>query len=173
MKYILSFLLIFNIIIMNAQNSIYDFNITTIDGKIISLSSFRGKKMLLVNTASECGFTPQYQELQELHQKYGEQLVIIGFPANNFGGQEPGTNSDIKIFCQKNYGVTFLMSQKVSVKGGNIDPIFKWLNNQENQSFKGNIMWNFEKYFIDEKGQLFKRFRSTTKPNSTSIISLI
>ena len=173
MKYILSFLLIFNILIMNAQNSIYDFNITTIDGKIISLSSFRGKKMLLVNTASECGFTPQYQELQELHQKYGEQLVIIGFPANNFGGQEPGTNSDIKIFCQKNYGVTFLMSQKVSVKGEDMDPIFKWLNNQENQSFKGNIMWNFEKYFIDEKGQLFKRFRSTTKPNSTNIISLI
>ena len=173
MKNVLSFLLIFNILIMNAQNSIYDFNITTIDGKIISLSSFKGKKMLLVNTASECGFTPQYQELQELHQKYGEQLVIIGFPANNFGGQEPGTNSDIKIFCQKNYGVTFLMSQKVSVKGENVDPIFKWLNNQENQSFKGNIMWNFEKYFIDEKGQLFKRFRSTTKPNSTSIISLI
>ena len=173
MKYILSFLLIFNIIIMNAQNSIYDFNITTIDGKIISLSSFRGKKMLLVNTASECGFTPQYQELQELHQKYGEQLVIIGFPANNFGGQEPGTNSEIKTFCQKNYGVTFLMSQKVSVKGEDMDPIFKWLNNQENQSFKGNIMWNFEKYFIDEKGQLFKRFRSTTKPNSTNIISLI
>ena len=173
MKYILSFLLIFNIITMNAQNSIYDFNITTIDGKIISLSSFRGKKMLLVNTASECGFTPQYQELQELHQKYGEQLVIIGFPANNFGGQEPGTNSEIKTFCQKNYGVTFLMSQKVSVKGEDMDPIFKWLNNQENQSFKGNIMWNFEKYFIDEKGQLFKRFRSTTKPNSTNIISLI
>ena len=137
MKNILSFLLIFNILIMNAQNSIYDFNITTIDGKIMSLSSFKGKKMLLVNTASECGFTPQYQELQELHQNYGEQLVIIGFPANNFGGQEPGTNSDIKLFCQKNYGVTFLMSQKVSVKGENIDPIFKWLNNQENQSFKG------------------------------------
>lgn len=173
MKYVLSFLLIFNILIMNAQNSIYDFNITTIDGKIISLSSFKGKKMLLVNTASECGFTPQYQELQELHQKYGEQLVIIGFPANNFGGQEPGTNSEIKTFCQKNYGVTFLMSQKVSVKGEDMDPIFKWLNNQENQSFKGNIMWNFEKYFIDEKGQLFKRFRSTTKPNSTNIISLI
>ena len=173
MKNVLSTLLIFYILIMNAQNSIYDFNITTIDGKIMSLSSFKGKKMLLVNTASECGFTPQYQELQELHQNYGEQLVIIGFPANNFGGQEPGTNSDIKSFCQKNYGVTFLMSQKVSVKGENVDPIFKWLNNQENQSFKGNIMWNFEKYFIDEKGQLFKRFRSTTKPNSSSIRSLI
>lgn len=173
MKNVLSFLLIFNILIMNAQNSIYDFNITTIDGKLMSLSSFKGKKMLLVNTASECGFTPQYQELQELHQNYGEQLVIIGFPANNFGGQEPGTNSDIKSFCQKNYGVTFLMSQKVSVKGENVDPIFKWLNNQENQSFKGNIMWNFEKYFIDEKGQLSKRFRSTTKPNSSSITSLI
>ena len=173
MKNALSFLLIFNILIMNAQNSIYDFNITTIDGKIMSLSSFKGKKMLLVNTASECGFTPQYQVLEELHQNYGVQLVIIGFPANNFGGQEPGTNSVIKSFCQKNYGVTFLMSQKVSVKGENVDPIFKWLNNQENQSFKGNIMWNFEKYFIDEKGQLFKRFRSTTKPNSSSITSLI
>ena len=173
MKNPLSFHLIFNILIMNAQNSIYDFNITSIDGKIMSLSSFKGKKMLLVNTASECGFTPQYQELQELHQNYGEQLVIIGFPANNFGGQEPGTNSDIKSFCQKNYGVTFLMSQKVSVKGENVDPIFKWLNNQENQSFKGNIMWNFEKYFIDENGQLFKRYPSTTKPNSSSITSLI
>ena len=116
---------------------------------------------------------PQYEELQKLHNDYGDKLVIIGFPANNFGGQEPGSNSDIKSFCKRNYGVTFLMSNKVSVKGKDIDPMFNWLNKQENESFRGDIMWNFEKYLIDEDGVLIKRFRSTTKPNSSSITSLI
>ena len=137
------------------------------------LSDFKGKKMLFVNTASQCGFTPQYMELQELHEKHGDELVIIGFPANNFGGQEPGSNDQIKTFCQKNYGVSFMLSEKVSVKGKNIDPIFKWLNAQDNQSFKGDIMWNFEKYLIDESGKLIKRYRSMTKPDSDKIISLI
>ena len=165
--------MLFNTLIMMSQQSVHEFTIKTIDGESKNLSDFKGKKMLFVNTASQCGFTPQYMELQELHEKHGDELVIIGFPANNFGGQEPGSNDQIKSFCQKNYGVSFMLSEKVSVKGKNIDPIFKWLNAQDNQSFKGDIMWNFEKYLIDESGKLIKRYRSMTKPDSDKIISLI
>ena len=173
MKYISLITLLINLTIMNAQQSVHEFTITSIDGVEKSLSDFKGKKMLFVNTASQCGFTPQYMELQSVHEKYGEDLVIIGFPANNFGGQEPGSNDQIKSFCQKNYGVTFLLSEKVSVKGSDICPLFEWLNQQENQSFVGDIMWNFEKYLIDESGKLVKRYRSITKPDSDKIISLI
>ena len=173
MKYISLITLLINLTIMNAQQSVHEFTITSIDGVEKSLSDFKGKKMLFVNTASQCGFTPQYMELQSVHEKYGEDLIIIGFPANNFGGQEPGSNDQIKSFCQKNYGVTFLLSEKVSVKGSDICPLFEWLNQQENQSFVGDIMWNFEKYLIDESGKLVKRFRSITKPDSDKIISLI
>ena len=173
MKFYSLIFLLTNLLIMNAQKSVHEFTINTIDGESKNLSDFKGKKMLFVNTASQCGFTPQYLELQELHEKHGEELVIIGFPANNFGGQEPGSNDQIKKFCQKNYGVSFMLSEKVSVKGKNIDPIFKWLNAQDNQSFKGDIMWNFEKYLIDESGKLIKRYRSMTKPDSDKIISLI
>ena len=173
MKFLLIFTLLFNTLIMMSQQSVHEFTITTIDGESKNLSDFKGKKMLFVNTASQCGFTPQYMELQEVHEKHGEELVIIGFPANNFGGQEPGSNDQIKTFCQKNYGVSFLLSEKVSVKGKNIVPLFEWLNAQDNQSFKGDIMWNFEKYLIDESGKLIKRYRSMTKPDSDKIISLI
>jgi len=173
MKISLFITLLFNTFIMMSQQSVHEFTINTIDGESKNLSDFKGKKMLFVNTASQCGFTPQYMELQELHEKHGDELVIIGFPANNFGGQEPGSNDQIKAFCQKNYGVSFMLSEKVSVKGKNIDPLFKWLNAQDNQSFKGDIMWNFEKYLIDESGKLIKRYRSMTKPDSDKIISLI
>ena len=173
MKISLFIILLFNTFIMMSQQSVHEFTINTIDGESKNLSDFKGKKMLFVNTASQCGFTPQYMELQKLHEKHGDELIIIGFPANNFGGQEPGSNDQIKTFCQKNYGVSFMLSEKVSVKGKNIDPIFKWLNAQDNQSFKGDIMWNFEKYLIDESGKLIKRFRSMTKPDSDKIISLI
>ena len=173
MKFLLITTLLFNTLIMMSQQSVHEFTITTIDGESKNLSDFKGKKMLFVNTASQCGFTPQYMELQEVHEKHGEELVIIGFPANNFGGQEPGSNDQIKSFCQKNYGVSFLLSEKVSVKGKNISPLFDWLNAQDNQSFKGDIMWNFEKYLIDESGKLIKRYRSMTKPDSDKIISLI
>ena len=164
---------IFNFLTMTSQNSVHEFDIITIDGTTQSLSAYKGKKMLFVNTASQCGFTSQYEALQNVHSKYGNDLVIIGFPANNFGRQEPGSNSDIKTFCHKNYGVSFLMSNKISVKGKDINPLFKWLNSQENQSFNGDIMWNFEKYLIDENGHLIKRFRSSTSPNSDKIISLL
>ena len=169
MRFLVFTFTIFNFLTMTSQKSVHEFEIKTIDGTTQALSAFKGKKMLFVNTASECGFTSQYEALQNVHSKYGNDLVIIGFPANNFGGQEPGSNRDIKTFCSKNYGV----ANKISVKGKDIDPLFKWLNNQENQSFVGDIMWNFEKYLIDENGHLIKRFRSSTRPDSDKIISLL
>jgi len=158
---------------MKSQNSIYDFSFTTLNGENISFSKFKGKKMLIVNTASRCGYTPQYAELQELHEMYGNKLIIVGFPANNFGAQEPGTNAQIKEFCKKNYGVTFYMSEKVSVKGDDIHPIFKYLTNLENKDFKGDIKWNFEKFLIDENGKLIRRFRSNISPGSPEMINSI
>ncbi|NOQ70985.1 MAG: glutathione peroxidase [Crocinitomix sp.] len=156
-----------------SQTSIHDFKFNSIDGVEQSFSTFKGKKILIVNTASECGFTPQYQDLQALHGLYTDKLVIIGFPANNFGAQEPGENNAIKTFCQVNYGVTFLMAEKVSVAGDDINPIFKWLCSQTGADFDGAIQWNFEKFLLDEKGKLINRFRSAVKPNSEKITSLL
>jgi len=173
MKIIITSISILISTIIISQNTVYDFSFTTIEGNKKSFSEFKGKKLLIVNTASQCGYTYQYQNLQSVHEKYGKNLVVIGFPANNFGGQEPGTNPEINNFCKKNYGVSFILSEKVSVKGKDINPLFAWLNSQENQSFKGNIMWNFEKYLIDESGKLIKRFRSSTKPDSDKITSLL
>lgn len=152
-------------------SSVYDFKITSIDGKEVKLSSFKGKKILIVNTASKCGFTPQYAQLEELSKKYKDKLVVIGFPANNYGQQEPGSNQNIQEFCQQNYGVSFLMSEKVSVKGDDISPLFKYLINAENPDFKGDIKWNFEKFLIDENGKLVHRYRSTVKPTSVELTS--
>ena len=125
---------------------------------------------MIVNTASECGFTPQYKGLEELYIKHGQHLVVIGFPSNNFGGQEPKDDTDIKQFCSKNYGVTFPMSAKVSVKGDDIDPFFKWLIQQENPDFSGDIRWNFEKFLFDENGKLIHRFGSKVEPTSDEIL---
>lgn len=168
--------LLFSIIISSlafTQTNIYGFSFKDIDGNTVSFEKFKGKKMLIVNTASKCGFTPQYKELQALHEKYGDKVVVIGFPANNFGGQEPGTEKDIATFCEKNYGVTFLMASKVSVKGDDINEIFAWLIKQKNDSFTGDIKWNFEKFLIDEQGHVMARFRSQTKPDSKKIIKLL
>lgn len=154
------------------QSTIYEFNFTSIDGVVKSFSEFKGKKILIVNTASECGYTPQYKELQAVHDKYKDKVVIIGFPANNFGGQEPGSNKDIATFCEKNYGVTFLLSEKVSVKGKEMIPLFKWLTTQANNYFTGDIKWNFEKFLIDENGLLQARFRSGVNPDAEEITSL-
>ena len=147
----------------------YSFKVTGIDGNTIDLSAYRGKKVLIVNTASECGYTPQYAGLQELSEKYKGKLVIIGFPANNFGGQEPGTNEEIETFCSSNYNVTFPMSAKVSVKGNDIDPLFDWLISQPNPDFTGDIKWNFEKFLIDENGKLIHRFRTAVKPTDEAL----
>ncbi len=150
--------------------SIYDFKFTSIDGKEVNIADFKGKNILIVNTASKCGFTKQYKDLQALHEQYGKDLVIIGFPANNFGGQEPGENEDIRAFCEKNYGVTFLLSEKIDVKGKDIHPIFKYLTSQENPDFTGEIKWNFEKFLINKKGKLIHRYRSKVNPLDEEIV---
>jgi len=155
--------------ITTAPKSVYEFKLKSIEGKPFSLAKYKGKKVLVVNTASKCGFTKQYAELQKLSDLYKDKLVIVGFPANNFGQQEPGANSEIKTFCEKNYGVTFPLSEKVSVKGDDIDPLFKYLTEAPNPDFTGEIKWNFEKFLIDENGNLIHRFRSATTPLSADI----
>jgi len=152
-------------------SSVHDFSFTTIDGKEIQMAQFKGKKILLVNTASKCGYTPQYKELEQLHKQYGKNLVVIGFPSNNFGNQEPGSNEDIAAFCEQNYGVTFLIAEKVEVKGEKIDPLFKYLTEQPNPDFTGDINWNFEKFLIDENGKLIHRYRSKIKPLDPIIVN--
>ena len=165
-------MLILGAIMMGSPaDNVYQFTVTSIDGERVDLSQFEGKKLLLVNTASECGFTKQYAGLQELSEKYGDKVVVIGFPANNFGGQEPGSNTEIQGFCEKNFGVTFLLAEKSSVKGDDISPLFAYLTTAENADFAGEIKWNFEKFLIDEHGSLVHRFRSKTEPMSDAIIS--
>lgn len=150
--------------------SIHTFKVKSLDGKTIDFSKFKGKKILIVNTASECGFTPQYEDLEKLYETYKDKLVIVGFPANNFGGQEPGTNEEIGAFCKKNYGVTFPMATKVSVKGKDIAPIFKFLTDKKLNGVKNTIiLWNFTKFLLNEKGEIVDTFISTTKPTSDSI----
>ncbi|MCW3161902.1 glutathione peroxidase [Chryseobacterium oryctis] len=150
--------------------TIYDFKVESLDGKEINFADFKGKKILIVNTASECGFTPQYADLEKVYEEYKDKLVVIGFPANNFGGQEPGTNTEIGAFCQKNYGVTFPMAAKVSVKGDDTAPIFKYLTEKELNGVKNTtILWNFTKFLLDENGKLIDTFISTTKPTDESI----
>jgi len=156
--------------VMSPTMSIYDFSFTSIDGKEIKLSDFRGKNILIVNTASKCGFTKQYKDLQALNDEYGNDLVIIGFPSDNFGGQELDSNAEILDFCEKNYGVNFLLSEKINVKGKDINPLFKFLTTQENPDFTGDIKWNFEKFLIDKEGKLVHRYRSRVNPLDVAIV---
>ena len=156
-------------LIAPAVSPVYEFKLKTIDGDAFSLAKYKGKKVLVVNTASKCGYTPQYAELQKLADLYKDKLVVVGFPANNFANQDPGANSEIKTFCQKNFGVTFPLSEKVSVKGDDISPLFKYLTEAPNPDFTGEIKWNFEKFLIDENGKLIHRFRSPVKPLSPEI----
>lgn len=150
--------------------SIYDFKVEALDGGTIDFSAFKDKKVLIVNTASECGYTPQYEGLEKLYKTYKDKLVVVGFPANNFGGQEPGTNTDIKEFCKKNYGVTFPMAAKISVKGDDIAPIYQWLcHKSENGVLDAEIKWNFGKFLLDEKGKLIAYFPSKVTPMSEEI----
>jgi glutathione peroxidase len=156
--------LLLGMLFVTSPSSVYDFKLKNIDGQAFSLAQYRGKKVLVVNTASKCGFTPQYAELQKLADIYKDKLVVVGFPANNFGQQEPGTAAEIKTFCSARYGVTFPLSEKVSVKGDDISPLFKYLTEAPNPDFTGEIKWNFEKFLIDENGKLIHRFRSQTTP---------
>lgn len=159
---------------MLMEKSIYDFKLMDINGQEVDFSQFKGKKLLLVNVASKCGYTPQYTDLQKLHEQYGEKVTIIGFPANNFGGQEPGSNEEIAEFCSTNYGVTFKMMDKVSVKGADKAPLYRWLSDKDMNGWNDKEpSWNFCKYFINEKGELVKFFPSSVKPMDKDILSLI
>ncbi|MFD2033504.1 glutathione peroxidase [Belliella marina] len=156
------------------EKSIYDFKLNDIDGNEVDFSQFKGKKLLLVNVASKCGYTPQYEDLQKLNEEYGDKVVILGFPANNFGGQEPGTNEDIKQFCTANYGVTFQMFDKISVKGADKHPLYRWLSDKDMNGWNDKEpSWNFCKYFIDENGELKNFFASSVNPMDAEIIQLI
>jgi glutathione peroxidase len=154
-----------------AASSIYDFKVPSLEGDApINFAKYKGKKILIVNTASKCGYTPQYTELQQLYDKYKDKLVIVGFPANNFGGQEPGTSADITEVCRKNYGVTFPMAEKVSVKGEDIHPLFKYLTEEaKKMGVEDPIKWNFTKFLLDENGKLVAVFPSKIKPMSEDI----
>ena len=156
------------------EKSIYSYAINSIDGKKINLSDYKGKKILFVNVASECGFTKQYADLQALHEKFQGKLVIIGLPCNQFGGQEPGTANQIQSFCQLNFGVEFLITEKINVRGNDQHPIYTWLTNKElNGKKNSSVKWNFQKYLVDENGQFIDYYFSITKPMSTKITNNI
>lgn len=158
----------------DVPKSIYDFKVESLTGGTIDFSAYKGKKILIVNTASKCGYTPQYADLEALYKQYDGKLVIVGFPANNFLFQEPGSNSDISEFCQKNYGVSFPMAAKISVKGRGMAPIYRWLTNKEYNGYKNSsVKWNFQKYLIDEQGQLVAVFPPATSPRSPEVIAAI
>lgn len=159
---------------MVMEKSFYDFKMKDINGQEVDFSQFKGKKLLLVNVASKCGYTKQYEDLQKLHQEHGDEVTIIGFPANNFGGQEPGTNEEIKEFCSSKFGVTFMMMDKISVKGDDKAPLYKWLSDKDLNGWNDKEpTWNFCKYFINEKGELVKFFASSVKPMDEEILKLI
>lgn len=150
--------------------TIYDIKINSLQGKLIKLSDFNGKHILFVNVASKCGFTPQYKELQKLHESYKDKLVVIGVPCNQFGHQEPGSAFEIQEFCEVNYGVDFLITEKIDVKGSKQHPLYKWLTGKNLNGHKNsNVKWNFQKYLVDPKGNLVDYFYSTTKPLSKKI----
>ncbi len=154
-----------------STKSFYDFKLKSIEGKEIDFSIYKGKKVLIVNTASECGYTPQYDELQKLHEIHGNKLTILGFPANNFGGQEPGTNADIDSFCRKNFGVTFQLFEKVDVKD---NTLYNWLSDEKENGWNTEVpTWNFCKYLINEKGELVKYYSSAVNPMSNEILKML
>ena len=155
-----------------AAGTVYDFTVKSIDGKDVKLSKYQGKKLLIVNTASECGFTPQYKELEELYKKHGAKVTVLGFPANNFGGQEPGTEAQIATFCEKNYGVTFPLFSKVSVKGIDTAPLYKFLEDRSRNGAVSNApTWNFCKYLVDERGHVVKFYSSDVSPMSAELVA--
>jgi glutathione peroxidase len=173
MKTILSLILMMTTFVLNAQ-SIHTFKVAGIDGKQINLAAYKGKKILIVNTASKCGYTPQYESLQKVYDQYKDKLVILGFPCNQFGGQEPGTNEEIVAFCKQNYGVNFPLADKIDVKGANIAPIYQWLTQKaKNGVLDANISWNFNKFLLDENGKMIAYFPSNVKPESDAITAYL
>jgi glutathione peroxidase len=171
MKFLATLFFVAIATLSNAQ-SIHSFKVNGIDGKQIDFASFKGKMILIVNTASKCGYTPQYEGLEKVYEQYKDKLVIVGFPCNQFGGQEPGTNEEIVSFCKKNYGVTFQLADKIDVKGAGIAPIYQWLTQKaKNGVLDANIGWNFNKFLLDENGKVVAYFPSNVKPDSEDILS--
>ena len=176
MQFLYKLTVIISLLAMNtlsAQKTFYDFNVKDIDGKDVNLSDYKGKKILVVNVASKCGLTPQYEDLQKLYETYGgDDFVIIGFPANNFLGQEPGSNEEIKTFCVKEYDVTFPMMSKISVKGSDQHPLYAWLTQaSENGVADAKVTWNFQKFLIGEDGQWLTFFSPKVQPLSKDIVN--
>jgi glutathione peroxidase len=166
--------MLFPLAAFSQTTGFYDFKVKTLEGKDFDFSSLKGKKVMVVNTASKCGFTPQYKDLEELYEQYGQKLMIIGFPANNFANQEPGTASEIRQFCTQNYGVTFPMMEKISVKGDDMHPLYKWLTSKDkNGVMDSEVKWNFQKYLIDENGKLVDVVMTREKPGSDKVIAWI
>ncbi len=156
---------------MTSTNSIYAIKINSLQGPPVDFSNYKGKKILFVNVASKCGFTPQYKELQKLYDEYQDKLVVIGVPCNQFGKQEPGSSEDIQQFCELNYGVTFPITEKIDVKGPNQHPLYFWLTEKtENGKKSSSVKWNFQKYLIDENGDFVDYYFSITKPMSKKIL---
>ena len=174
MKSFLIVLMLFCTMSVQSKENIHNISIKDIDGNLIELSSFKGKYILFVNVASNCGFTKQYADLQALYQKYMSDLVIIGLPCNQFGAQEPAREEEIKQFCTKNFGVSFILTEKIDVKGNNISPLYAWLTDKKyNGVLNSSVKWNFQKYLVDRDGELINYFYSTTNPLSDKITSLI
>ena len=159
---------------MSKTESIYNIKVNKLDGTSLDLKEFKGRKMLFVNVASKCGYTPQYAELQELYDDYSEKLEIFGVPCNQFGGQEPGSDEEIAQFCKKNYGVTFTMLEKVDVKGSSQHPLYSWLTTKEkNGVMDATVRWNFHKFLVDEEGALINMYNSRTNPVGTEMLEAI
>jgi glutathione peroxidase len=169
---LLFFLMIFSAAAFSQTSGLYDFKVKTLEGGTFDFSTLKGKKVMIVNVASQCGNTPQYKDLESLYEKNKDYFVIIGFPANNFGSQEPGTASEIRKFCTENYGVTFPLMEKISVKGDDMAPIYKWLTSKkENGVMDSEVKWNFQKYLIDENGKLVEVLDPKEKPTSDKVLS--
>ncbi|MCU0472250.1 MAG: glutathione peroxidase [Bacteroidales bacterium] len=171
----LQFLMIFVMAALpgfSQSSGFYDFKVKTLEGNEFNFSSLKGKKVMIVNTASRCGFTPQYEDLELLYEQYKQKLVIIGFPANNFANQEPGSAMEIRQFCTEKFGVTFPMMEKISVKGNDMHPLYKWLTSKDkNGVMDSEVKWNFQKYLIDENGKVVDVVYTKEKPGSDKVLT--
>ena len=176
MKYFLTLALVavLSAFTLPGDPTIHSFKVKSIEGGTIDFSKFKGKKILVVNTASKCGYTPQYEALEKVYEQYKDKLVIVGFPANNFGGQEPGSDGEIQEFCKARFGVKFPLASKISVKGDATAPIYKWLTNKtQNGELDAEIKWNFNKFLLDEYGKMIAYFESKVKPDDEAILKYL
>lgn len=171
---LLYFLIFISMTGFSQKSGFYDFKVKTLEGEDFDFSSLKGKKVMVVNTASKCGNTPQYKDLQELYERYEGKLIIIGFPANNFLSQEPGSAEQIRNFCTVNYGVTFPMMEKISVKGKDMHPLYKWLTSKElNGVMDSEVTWNFQKFLVDGNGKLVDVIKPKEKPGSDKVMAFL